>query len=76
MKTFVLAFFKRLGDLILKLIAVKTVAATVVTVVFLTDTKTFGLVGFLAVLIVWLAVVGLRYAEKVAGLLPKTPGSS
>lgn len=60
---------KRLYDVLCDLVAVKTFAATIITVVFLTDTATFGIVGFTFVAVAWLCVVGFRYAEKVMYLV-------
>ena len=55
----------RVGDLIIKNISMKAEAAAVVTFVYLADPTVAGVVGFVLVATMWLAVVGFRYLEKV-----------
>jgi len=68
MKEWIKLFFKRIGDLIIKLISAKTIAACVVTYIALknpTDSST------LLVTIMWALVVGFRFAEKLIDLFRK-----
>lgn len=68
MKEWIKLFFKRIGDLIIKLISAKTIAALVVTYIALknpTDSST------LLVTIMWALVVGFRFAEKLIDLFRK-----
>jgi hypothetical protein len=74
MKKFLKSFVQHIGDLILKVLEFKVLAACVITAIYLGKAETFGLGGFLAVSVIWLATVGIRYAEKVKGLLP-LPGA-
>jgi hypothetical protein len=74
MKKFLKGFVSRIADLILKLISLKVLVAGIVTMIYLGKQESFGLGGFLAIAVIWLAVVGIRYAEKVKGLLP-LPGA-
>lgn len=68
MKGWIKLLFKRIGDLIIKLISAKTIAALVVTYIALknpTDSST------LLVTIMWALVVGFRFAEKLIDLFRK-----
>ena len=69
-KAFFESFFTRIGDLIIKNISMKVESAAVVTYVYMANKENLGTVGFSIVVVMWLAVVGLRYAEKVQKLLP------
>jgi hypothetical protein len=67
-KGWIKLLFKRIGDLIIKLISAKTIAALVVTYIALknpTDSST------LLVTIMWALVVGFRFAEKLIDLFRK-----
>lgn len=68
MKAWFKELFKRIGDLVIKLISAKTVAALVVTYIALknpTESST------LLVTIMWALVVGFRFAEKLIELFKK-----
>lgn len=62
----VLLVFARIGDLIVKIISVKVLAATMVTWYARSNPSE---ANTLIVAIVWTLVVGFRYAEKAMGLL-------
>jgi hypothetical protein len=57
---------KRLYDLIIKLISVKTIPAVIFSIGYLNN-NTFE--NMCACLIAWALVIGIRYAEKVQGLV-------
>ena len=59
---------KRLYDLIIKLISVKTIPAVVFTVGYL---KNPDVINSAACLLAWALIVGVRYAEKVKGLVER-----
>ncbi len=65
MKAWVLTVIKRIGDLVVKAIAMKSVAAVVVTYVALAN-KDPGATVIVAVM--WSLVVGFRFAEKAVNL--------
>ena len=56
---------KRIYDLVIKLISVKTIPAVLFSVGYLRDTST---VNAAACLMAWALVIGVRYAEKVSRL--------
>jgi hypothetical protein len=61
-------FFKRWYDLIIKLISVKTIPAVIFSIGYLANSNWENATAcFLA----WALVIGVRYAEKVAGLVKK-----
>lgn len=61
-------FFVRWYDLIIKLISVKTIPAVIFSIGYLvSSTWENATACFLA----WALVIGVRYAEKVAGLIKK-----
>jgi len=53
---------KRLYDLVIKLLSVKTIPAVIFTLGYL---KTPDMINASACLVSWALLVGLRYAEKV-----------
>jgi hypothetical protein len=57
---------KRLYDLIIKLISVKTIPAVIFSIGYL-NSNTFE--NMCACLLAWALVIGMRYAEKVQGLV-------
>ena len=57
---------KRIYDLIIKLISVKTIPAVIFSIGYLSDRTT---VNAGACLVAWALVVGFRYAEKVARIV-------
>ena len=57
---------KRIYDLIIKLISVKTIPAVLFSVGYLQDAST---VNAAACLVAWALVIGMRYAEKVQRLV-------
>lgn len=57
---------KRIYDLIIKLISVKTIPAVVFSVGYLREPTT---ANAFACLIAWALVIGFRYAEKVSNLI-------
>ena len=57
---------KRIYDLIIKLISVKTIPAIIFSVGYLRENNTANAV---ACLTAWALVVGFRYAEKVSKLV-------
>lgn len=60
------ALFKRIYDLVIKLISVKTIPAVLFSVGYLQNNNWENATAcFLA----WALVIGARYAEKVAGLV-------
>ena len=66
MKKFLFIMITRVGDLLIKLVSVKVLVASVITWYALgmrTD------ISLLVVAVVWLGVVGFRYAEKVMNLV-------
>jgi hypothetical protein len=71
MKKFIVSVFQRIGDLIIKNISMKVESALVVTYIQIHDPQVYGVGGFVVVTVMWLAVVGLRYAEKVTGVVDK-----
>lgn len=56
---------KRIYDLFIKLLSVKTIPAVIFTAGYL---KTPDTVNAGACLVAWALVIGLRYAEKVNGI--------
>jgi hypothetical protein len=66
MKEFFKALVARIGDLILKLISAKTVSAVVVTVL---AWERGDATSIITVAVMWMLVVGVRYAEKAMYLL-------
>jgi len=68
MKEFFKTVLKRISDLIIKLISVKTIPAVLVSVIALQQPE---LGNTVIVGIMWSLVIGFRYAEKVAGLVKK-----
>lgn len=74
MRKWICVFFSRLGDLIIKNLSMKVESAAIVTGVYLASPEK-GAYQFTLIVVIWLAVVGLRYAEKVKGLLPKFKGA-
>ena len=57
-------FCKRIGDLVNEVVAVKTVAMVVISFAYFPQMSTLGLFGFLVFAFLWLAFIGIRYAEK------------
>jgi len=57
---------KRIYDLIIKLISVKTIPAVIFSIGYL-NRNTFE--NMCACLLAWALVIGVRYAEKVQGLV-------
>lgn len=81
MKKWIKAMVQRVGDLLIKLVAFKVVAASVVTAIFLAVVvpvaavaPVFAVVGFLVVAMMWALAVSYRYAEKLSGLVDKARG--
>ena len=68
MKFFLGNMFSRIGDLVIKMISVKTVTAVVVTYLAFKDP---GEISLIVTAVMWSLVIGLRYAEKVANLVRK-----
>jgi hypothetical protein len=66
-KAFWTSFKQRVCDLIIKNLSMKVEAAVVVTVIYLLHPDIAGVVGFVLLVVMWLAVVGFRYLEKVTG---------
>lgn len=66
MKAFLKTLVSRVGELILKLVSAKTVAAAVVTYVGLTSP---GPTSVIMVTLMWVVVVGARSYEKAAGIV-------
>jgi hypothetical protein len=60
------AIGKRLFDLIIKLISVKTIPAVIFTIGYL---QAPSVVTIGACLLAWALVIGIRYAEKVNTIL-------
>ncbi len=68
MKKWLKTVFIRTGDLIVKLISVKTLMACVATYLAVKNPSNYtASLSFLG----WALMVGFRYAEKVAGLIKK-----
>jgi hypothetical protein len=57
---------KRIYDLIIKLISVKTIPAIIFSIGYLKESTTANAI---ACLTAWALVVGFRYAEKVSSLM-------
>ena len=68
MKAWIKTFFSRIGDFIIKLIAVKTIMALVATYIAIRNPSDYT--ATLAVL-AWAICVGIRFAEKVKGLIKR-----
>lgn len=78
MKAWFKALFARVGDLIIKTIAYKVLAAVIVTVVFVfvalrvaETSPVFALGGFVIVAGMWALTVSYRFAEKLQGFVKK-----
>lgn len=79
MKKWIVSVFQRIGDLIVKTISFKVLAAVIVTAVFLFVVRrvaevspVFALGGLTIVAGMWALTVSYRYAEKLGGFI-KTP---
>jgi hypothetical protein len=66
MKAFLVALCKRFGELILKMVSAKTVSAGVVTVL---AWQRGDATSIIVVAVMWLMVIGIRYAEKAVRLV-------
>lgn len=74
MKSFLKNVVKRIGDLIIKLIAVKVVAAGVMTALAFIVSTDFAVA---CALVAWITVVGARAYEKAVGVVkPLLPSSA
>lgn len=78
MKAWLKTVFVRIGDLIVKTIAFKVLAAAIVTMVFLALARMFGelspifaLGGLTLVTGMWALSISYRYAEKLQGFVKK-----
>ena len=69
MRKFLRSLISRIGDLIIKKISMKVEAAVIVTGIVLAFPDR-GPYEYTVIAVIWLAVVGIRYAEKVKGLFP------
>jgi hypothetical protein len=68
MKKWLKTIVVRTGDLVVKLISVKTIPAAITSVIALKDGSSANVV---LMCLMWALLVGFRYAEKVAGLVKK-----
>lgn len=69
MKNWLRLVFSRIGRVITELISVKVVVMCVVTFLYLQTQETTGIVGYLATILGWFLVIGLRFASKWTALL-------
>lgn len=83
MKTWIVSVIRRIGDLVVKTISYKVLAAAIVTAVFVfaglrvsETSPVFALGGLTIVAGMWALTVSYRYAEKLGGFIkgPKDRG--
>lgn len=62
--------WKRFLELLSKLLSLKVVAAVAVSYIFLKEDK-LGIAGYIIVASFWAFVIGMRYFEKLQGIIKK-----
>jgi chromosome condensin MukBEF MukE localization factor len=60
-----------IGRIILEALSIKVLIAIIVSYVYLQNDR-LGTIGFVVVAVLWMTVIGFRYAEKVMKLVHRT----
>lgn len=69
MKKWAKQVISRIGRMVIELLSVKTIVATVVTIVYVARSENLGTLGFMSIVFLWCFVVGTRQAMKMKTLL-------